>query len=74
MTESFKVKVQPLIDSDDVDLYLKHFETIALAHEWPRSIWSLRLLPLLHGVARDVIYSMSAIGVTCYDKIVSSLC
>ena len=55
----FKVRLEPLDDKDDVDMYLDHFEKIAVLHGWPKEVWAIRLLPCLKGQARECVQRLS---------------
>ena len=71
--ESFRVKLEPLEDKDDVDAYLEHFERVAAIHDWPRRIWALRILPVMKGQARDCVQALSTEDSADYDAIKKAL-
>ena len=71
--ESFRVKLEPLEDKDDVDAYLEYFERVAIIHGWPRRIWALRILPLMKGQARDCVQGLSTEDAADYDAIKKAL-
>ena len=71
--ESFRVKLEPFSDRDDIDQFIEHFETVATAHAWPKGVWALRLLPLLQGASREVIKDIPAEDIKDYDKVKKAL-
>ena len=73
MQECFKVRLEPLDDKDDVDLYLEQFERIATLHGWPKKVWAVRLMPCLRGQARDCVQRLSLDDAADYDAIKNAL-
>ena len=48
-------KLQPFDDkNDDMDAFIRRFESYAVSLEWPIDKWALNLSALLHGIALDV--------------------
>ena len=48
-------KLQPFDDkNDDMDAFIRRFETYAVSLEWPKDRWAINLSALLHGIALDV--------------------
>ena len=72
-TSSFKVKIDPLTDKDDVDLYLRYYERIAATHGWSDEVMALRLLPLLQGTAREAVMQMPPEEIREYHKMRETL-
>ena len=73
VTDSFRVKIPPFDEREDIDEYLTHFELICTANEWSRDFWAVRLLPLLKGAARDAVKNLSQNEVGDYDVMKRSL-
>ena len=73
VSESFRVKIEPFHDKDDIDEYLTHFETVACANSWPSEIWAIRILPLLQGSAREAIKNMPSADVRDYNAVKKAL-
>ena len=47
-------KLQPFDDkNDDMDAFIRRFESYAVSLEWPIDTWALNLSALLHGIALD---------------------
>ena len=48
-------KLQPFDEkNDDMDAFIRRFESYAVSLEWPINKWALNLSALLHGIALDV--------------------
>ena len=48
-------KLQPFDEkNDDMDAFIRRFESYAVSLEWPIDKWALNLSALLHGIALDV--------------------
>ena len=48
-------KLQPFDDkNDDMDAFIRRFESYAVSLEWPKDRWAINLSALLHGIALDV--------------------
>ena len=73
LADSFRVKLEPFNDKDDIDEFLSHFETVAHANSWPKEIWAIRVLPLLQGSAREAVKNMSSSEVKEYDSLKKAL-
>ena len=57
-------KLQPFDDkNDDMDAFIRRFESYAVSLEWPIDKWALNLSALLHGIALDV-YKYTEIPIT----------
>lgn len=69
----FKVKIAPLTDKDDIDLYLRYFERIAATHGWSDHVMALRLLPLLQGVALECVMQLPPEEIKEYKKMRDTL-
>lgn len=72
-TDSYRVKIQPFKEGDDIDAYLQHFERVATTHGWSEDKWASRLVPLLEGVARDAYLMMSPEDGGDYEKLRKTL-
>ena len=45
-------KLQPFDDkNDDMDAFIRRFESYAVSLEWPIDKWALNVSALLHGIA-----------------------
>ena len=48
-------KLQPFDDkNDDMDEFIRRFESYAVSLEWPKDRWAINLSALLHGIELDV--------------------
>ena len=63
------IKIKPLEDSDDVDIYLSAFERLAEANKWPRPQWATRLAAALTGKAREAFTRLSMQDSGDYTKL-----
>ena len=70
---SFKVKIEPFNEKEDIDLYLRYFERIAATHGWNDHIMALRILPLLQGIGQETVMQMPEEEVSEYRKIRDTL-
>ena len=61
------VRVPRLRDSDDIDVYLRTFEHLALTHKWEKSTWTAYLVPELTGKAREAYASLPVMDANNYD-------
>jgi hypothetical protein len=69
-TAKFKdIKVKPLDDKDDIDVYLSAFERLAEANKWPETDWATRLAAALTGKAREAFTRMPIGDSGDYDKL-----
>ena len=57
-SDSYRVRLPEFNDGDDIEAFLRHFESIATAHNWSENVWAARLTPLLHGKARKAFLLM----------------
>ena len=73
VTESFRVKIPPFNEKDDIDEYLSHFQLIASANGWSRDFWAVRLIPLLQGTARDAVKNLTEGEIHDYDTVKKAL-
>ena len=73
LADSFRVKLEPFHDGDDIDEFLTHFETVARSNSWPKDIWATRVLPLLQGTAREAVRNMVGDQVEDYESIKKAL-
>ena len=58
-TGSYRVKLAEWDEKDDIDHYLQHFERVATMHQWPEETWASRLVPQLHGSARETFLQLT---------------
>ncbi|KAK7480042.1 hypothetical protein BaRGS_00028679 [Batillaria attramentaria] len=72
-SDSYRVKLQPFTENDDIDAYLQHFERVATTHKWNRDVWAARLVPLLDGAARDTYLRLSPTDAGDYEKLKKAL-
>jgi transposase InsO family protein len=72
-SDSYRIKIQPFREGDDIDAYLTHFERVATTHNWSRDKWAARLVPLLEGAARDAYLLMTPEDGGDYDKLRKTL-
>jgi len=72
-SDSYKVKIEPYDDSQDIDAYLQHYERIATVYKWDKSVWAMRLATLLSGKARDVYLSLTPQDAGDYDSLKKAL-
>ena len=52
-------KMSPYEEDEDIEHYLKTFERLAAASQWPLDTWALCLVPLLKGKARAAFVAMN---------------
>ena len=71
--DSFRVRIDPMGEKDDIDTYLKYFESIAESHEWPKKLWAIRLAPYLRGKARDTYLRLTPTESKDFDIVKASL-
>ncbi|KAK7466817.1 hypothetical protein BaRGS_00037084, partial [Batillaria attramentaria] len=72
-SDSYRVKLQPFTENDDIDAYLQHFERVATTHKWNRDVWAARLVPLLDGAARDTYLRLTPTDAGDYEKLKKAL-
>ena len=72
-TDSYKVKIEAFDDSQDIDSYLQHYEKIATVNKWDKSVWLIRLVPLLTGKAREVYLSLTPAEADDYETLKKAL-
>ena len=53
------VKIPPLTETDDIEVYLGMFERIARTNEWEEKTWVTHLMQVLTGKAREAFMRMS---------------
>lgn len=69
-TPHFKdIRVNALVDSDDIDVYLSAFERLAEANKWPTTQWATRLAAALTGKAREAFTRLSMNDAGDYGKL-----
>ena len=56
-------------EGDDIEAYLRTFERLAQANDWPQDTWAPRLAAVLTGKAREAYALMSADDIDSYDKV-----
>ena len=67
-------KLQPFDDkNDDMDAFIRRFETYAVSLEWPKDRWAINLSALLHGIALDVYNRQSVNEVNNYEGLKEAL-
>ena len=63
-------KLQPFDDkNDDMDAFIRRFESYAVSLEWPIDKWALNLSALLHGIALDVYNRQPVNDTSNYDSL-----
>uniref|UniRef100_A0A1I8HIG2 Reverse transcriptase domain-containing protein n=1 Tax=Macrostomum lignano TaxID=282301 RepID=A0A1I8HIG2_9PLAT len=60
-------KLFKLTDSDDIEAFLMTFERAAASCGWQKSEWTIRLAPLLTGVAQSAFHSLTSAASADYD-------
>ncbi|XP_070571135.1 uncharacterized protein [Ptychodera flava] len=63
------IKILPLDEKDDIDVYLRTFEQIARTSMWAEDTWVVRLAPSLTGKAREAYIGLSPDDATNYPKL-----
>ncbi|XP_062603532.1 uncharacterized protein LOC134265323 [Saccostrea cucullata] len=48
-----KFTLPKYVEGEDIDVFLRSFERLAILHKWDKSEWALRLVPQLTGKALD---------------------
>ena len=67
-------KLQPFDDkNDDMDAFIRRFESYAVSLEWPIDKWALNLSALLHGIALDVYNRQPVNDTSNYDSLKEAL-
>ena len=67
-------KLQPFDDkNDDMDAFIRRFESYAVSLEWPIEKWALNLSALLHGIALDVYNRQPVNDTSNYDSLKEAL-
>ena len=67
-------KLQPFDDkNDDMDAFIRRFETYAVSLEWPKDRWAINLSALLHGIALDVYNRQPVNETSNYDSLKEAL-
>ena len=62
-------KLQPFDNkNDDMDAFIRRFESYAVSLEWPIDKWALNLSALLHGIALDVYNRQPVNDTSNYDS------
>ena len=67
------IKLNPLSDKDDIDVYLSSFERLADANKWPQSDWATRLAAVLTGKAREAFTRMPVEDTGDYSKLKNAI-
>ncbi|XP_077869382.1 uncharacterized protein LOC144360596 [Saccoglossus kowalevskii] len=60
-------------EGDDINVYLRTFEKIAIAHHWPRNMWALKLVAHLSGKAQAAFSNMSDKDSNDYDLVKAAI-
>ena len=67
-------KLQPFDEkNDDMDAFIRRFESYAVSLEWPIAKWALNLSALLHGIALDVYNRQPVNDTSNYDSLKEAL-
>ena len=67
-------KLQPFDDkNDDMDAFIRRFESYAVSLEWPKDRWAISLSALLHGIALDVYNRQPVNETSNYDSLKEAL-
>ena len=67
-------KLQPFDEkNDDMDAFVRRFESYAVSLEWPIDKWALNLIALLHGIALDVYNRQPVNDTSNYDSLKETL-
>ena len=67
-------KLHPFDDkNDDMDAFIRRFESYAVSLEWPIDKWALNLSALLHGIAQDVYNRQPVNDTSNYDSLEEAL-
>ena len=67
-------KLQPFDDkNDDMDAFIRRFESYAVSLEWPKDRWAINLSALLHGIALDVYNRQPVNETSNYDSLKEAL-
>ena len=67
-------KLQPFDEkNDDMDAFIRRFESYAVSLEWPIDKWALNLSALLHGIALDVYNRQHVNDTSNYDSLKEAL-
>ena len=67
-------KLQPFDDkNDDMDAFIRRFESYAVSLEWPKDRWAINLSALLHGIALDVYNRQTVNETSNYDSLKEAL-
>ena len=67
-------KLQPFDEkNDDMDAFIRRFESYAVSLEWPIDKWALNLSALLHGIALDVYNRQPVNDTSNYDSLKEAL-
>ena len=72
-SDSYRVRLPEFNDGDDIESFLRHFESIATAHGWSQNVWAARLSPLLHGKARKAFLMMENEEISDYHLVKAAL-
>ncbi|KAL5007617.1 hypothetical protein ScPMuIL_016423, partial [Solemya velum] len=67
------VKLPKFQESQDPDVFLKTFEKLAKLHDWDKTEWAIRLVPLLSGKALEAYSRLSDDDNANYDVIKTSI-
>ena len=67
-------KLQPFDEkNDEMDAFIRRFESYAVSLEWPIDKWALNLSALLHGIALDVYNRQPVNDTSNYDSLKEAL-
>ena len=67
-------KIQPFDDkNDDMDAFIRRYESYAVSLEWPKDRWAIYLSALLHGIALDVYNRQPVNETSNYDSLKEAL-
>ena len=67
-------KPQPFDDkNDDMDAFIRWFESYAVSLEWPIDKWAINLSALLHGIALDMYNRQHVNDTSNYDSLKEAL-
>ena len=67
-------KLQPFDDkNDDMDAFIRRYESYAVSLEWPKDRWAINMSALLHGIALDVYNRQSVNEVNNYEGLKEAL-
>jgi hypothetical protein len=68
-SDSYKLHLQPLKESDDVEKFFEQFDRVAELNKWNNEKCATRIIPLLTGKARDAYLKMKKDDIKNYEQI-----